>query len=258
MLKALLGIVGLALAWAACAADKVIDIPTRAGVTQRFLYMPAADAKAAVVLFPGGHGGLQLDAGGTPRRLRNNFLVRSAPLFVAQGISVALVDAPSDRQSEPFLLGFRESPQHAADVQAVIAWLKTQQNVPVWLVGTSRGTQSAAASAIAIRNGGPDGVVLTSTILVDRRSTAVPDMAVDTLTLPVLVVHHEQDGCRACSFNDVPRLMRKLTAPRKELISFRGGDNVGDPCEALAYHGYNGIENEVVGRIGAWILAAPR
>jgi dienelactone hydrolase len=259
MPKALLAVIGLALACAASAADKVIDIPTRAGVTQRFLYMPAAGAKAAVILVPGGHGGLQLDASGTPRGLRNNFLVRSAPLFVAQGISVALVDAPSDRQSEPFLSGFRQSPQHAADVQAVIAWLRTQNAVPVWLVGTSRGTQSAAATALAIKSGGPDGLVLTSSILTDRRETPVPDMAVDALKIPVLVVHHEQDGCRACSFSEVPRLMNKLAAaPRKELLSFRGGNNVGDPCEGRAYHGYNGIENEVVGRISAWILATPR
>jgi hypothetical protein len=30
-------------------------------------------------------------------------------------------------------------------------------------------------------------------------------------------------------------------------------DSDGDPCEAFAYHGYNGIEREVVGRITAWI-----
>ena len=249
----------LALAGLACAADKVVDIPTRPGVTQRFVYRPAAEAKASAILFAGGHGGLQLDASGSQRGLRNNFLVRSARLFVAQGISVALIDAPSDRQSEPFLFGFRESAQHATDVQAVIAWLKAQNAVPVWLGGTSRGTQSAAATAVAIKSGGPDGIVLTSTILADRRGTPVPDMAVDTLTMPVLVVHHEQDGCRACAFSDVPRLMSRLaSAPRKELISFRGGNNVGDPCEALAYHGYNGLESEVVGRISAWMLAAPR
>ena len=240
------------------AAEKIVDIPTRSGVTQRFLLLPAADAKAAVILFAGGHGGLQFDDGGRPRTLRNNFLVRSRELFAAQGLTVAIVDAPSDRQSEPFLSGFRQTPEHAADVQAVIAWLKAQAKLPVWLVGTSRGTQSAAAVAVALKSGGPDGIVLTSTILADRRGRPVPDMAVDTLKIPVLVVHHEQDGCRACLYSDVPRLMSKLApVPRKELIAFRGGENHGDPCEALAYHGYNGIEREVVGRIAAWIVTKP-
>jgi hypothetical protein len=253
----------LGLLWLACltvfgpviAQDKVIDISTRAGVTQRFVVMPAADAKATVLLFAGGHGGLQLSDAGTPAWGKNNFLVRSARLFAAQGLTVAIIDAPSDRQSEPYLSGFRHTPEHTADVKAVIAWLKDSTKLPVWLVGTSRGTQSVGAAATALQSGGgPDGIVLTSTILNDGRSKPVPDMAMDTLKIPVLVVHHEQDACRVCLFRDMPRLMGKLTAtPRKELITFRGGDNQGDPCEAMAYHGYNGLEQEVVGRIAAWV-----
>ena len=81
-------------ACAAGAADKVVDIPTRPGVTQRFLLMPVAGAKASVILFAGGHGGLQLDDSGRPRWGRNNFLVRSAALFAAQGLTVAIIALP--------------------------------------------------------------------------------------------------------------------------------------------------------------------
>src|SRR6185503_5986828 len=102
---------------------------------------------------------------------------------------------------------------------------------------------------------GPDGIVLTSTILTDRRSRPVPDMGVESIKLPVLVVHHEQDGCRQCLYSDVPRLMSKLSgASKKELVTFRGGESHGDPCEALSYHGYNGLEKEVVERIAAWMM----
>jgi hypothetical protein len=78
------------------AEDSVIDIPTRNGVAQRFLLIAAPDAKAAVVLFAGGHGGLQLDQAGNARWGNNNFMVRSAHLFASQGLTVAIVDAPSD------------------------------------------------------------------------------------------------------------------------------------------------------------------
>lgn len=37
--------------------------------------------------------------------------------------------------------------------RAVIAWLREQLHVPVWPVGTSRGTQSVAATAIAFVKG---------------------------------------------------------------------------------------------------------
>jgi hypothetical protein len=81
-------------------------------------------------------------------------------------------------------------------------------------------------------------------------------MDLDKLTIPVLVVHHEQDGCSLCLFRDMPPLMQKLGAlPRKELVTFKGGESRGDPCEAFAYHGYNGLEREVVGRIAGWIVS---
>ncbi len=237
----------------AAQTPRVLDVPSRAGVTQRFLLLQTENAKAAVILFAGGHGGLQLAADGTMKALRGNFLVRSRELFAAQGLAVAVIDAPSDRQN---LSGFRDSAGHAADVKAVIAWLKTELKIPVWLVGTSRGTQSAAyvATQSAPADGGADGVVLTSSVLVDRRERPAPDMALSRINVPVLVTHHRQDSCRACLYADLPRLTDKLKHLKKtEVIVFDGGDNVGDPCEARAYHGYNGIEAEVVAKISAWI-----
>jgi len=237
-------------------SEKVIDIPTRQGVTQRFLYLAADNPKAAVILFPGGHGGLQISSDGTMAWGKKNFLVRSRDLFVQKGLTVAVVDAPSDRQSSAFTGGFRQKPEHVKDMKSVIAWLKKQNNVPVWLVGTSRGTQSAAfiATQLSVKDGGPDGLVLTSTILSDDKERPVTDMQLGNIAIPVLVVHHEQDGCKHCSCSDLPGLMKKLGAtPRHELITFKGGKDKGYPCEAFAYHGFNGIENEVVSRIAEWI-----
>jgi hypothetical protein len=81
-------------------------------------------------------------------------------------------------------------------------------------------------------------------------------MPLDRLAIPVLVVHHEQDGCKLCAFADVPALMSRLDkAPKRQLLAFKGGTSRGDPCEAFAYHGFNGIERDVVEQIAAWITA---
>jgi hypothetical protein len=93
------------------------------------------DPKAAVVLIPGGHGGLKILANGSFKWGDGNFLVRTRQLFADHGFTVAVVDAPSDRQSLPYLGGFRQKPEHASDIKAVIAWLREQSKVPVWLVG---------------------------------------------------------------------------------------------------------------------------
>jgi dienelactone hydrolase len=255
-LIALLALAGQALAQAH-AAEKVVDIPTRPGVTQRLLLTEVPGAKAAVVLLAGGHGGLQIQSDGSMRWGSGNFLVRSRALFAQQGVTVAVVDAPSDKQVEPHLSGHRQRPDHVADLQAVIAWLRESAKVPVWLVGTSRGTQSAAHVATSLdAPNGPDGVVLTATILTDPRGRPVTAMALERLRVPVLVVHHEQDGCSHCPYSEVPTLMGKLVnAPRSQALGMTGGITRGDPCEAASHHGFNGVEAEVVQKTVAWMLA---
>lgn len=234
-----------------------VDIPTRPGVTQRVLVIAPDQPRAAVILFAGGEGGIGIEPDGRITR-GGNFLVRSRELFSGNGLLTVVIDAPSDRQSHPFLSGSRQSDEHVADVKAVMAWIRQQADIPVWLVGTSRGTQSAAHVATRLQpaDGGPDGIVLTATILTDRNSRAVPDMALERLRIPVLVAHHREDGCRYCLFSDMPRLMDRLTtSPRSALLAFEGGISQGDPCQARAYHGFNGIEREVIDRIAAWIIA---
>ncbi|MGE0558953.1 MAG: alpha/beta hydrolase [Burkholderiales bacterium] len=248
--------VSVLLLAASCAAfaqsPQVVDLPSRPGVTQRILVLTPEKPQAAVVLFAGGNGNIGIRPDGRIAR-SGNFLVRSRELFAGRQLLTVVIDAPSDRSAVP-----RETDDHVSDVKAVIAWIRQQADIPVWLVGTSRGTQSAAhvATRLARADGGPDGVVLTATMLSDQRGTAVPEMPLDRLRIPVLVAHHRHDGCRYCLFSDMPRLMERLTTPpRKELLVFEGGNDVGDPCQARAYHGFNGIEREVIDRITAWITA---
>lgn len=252
----LLGLILLATQAYAKFPEQVVDIPTRDSVTQRFILIKPERPIATVILFAGGHGGLQISPQGEIGWGKGNFLVRSRQLFAEQGLGVAVVDAPSDRQDSPYLSNFRQRPEHAADIKAVIAWLRQDAKLPVWLVGTSRGTQSVAYVATLLTDkSGPDGIVLTSTMLTDAAGNrAVPDMPLEKITIPALVVHHEQDECKHCRFALIPGLMAKLSAtPRKELIAFRGGKNTGDACQAQAYHGFNELELEVVTSVAKWI-----
>lgn len=52
----------------------------------------------------------------------------------------------------------------------------------------------------------------------------------------------------------MPALMGRLVnAPKKQLLAFKGGNNCGDGCEAMAHHGFNGRERDVVRQTAAWI-----
>jgi hypothetical protein len=191
-----------------------------------------------------------------------NFLERNRTLFAERGFVVASIAPPSDRKD--LNGGFRVTSEHVQDIQALIAWLRQKFSLPVWLVATSNGTISAAFTAIQLTGSdGPDGIVLTSSILTNsnndpNESIPVPDLAIDKIQIPVFVVHHEMDGCMHCEPNKLPGLMDKLTnAPRKELWTVSGGKNYGDPCYPEAYHGFNGIDKDVIDNIAGWILPAP-
>jgi hypothetical protein len=257
MLRSLRLFALLALLPAAALASEVSvkDIPTRAGVTQRVLLIKPEKPVASVVLFAGGSGLVAIGADGRPGR-GGNFLVRSREHFAREQLLVAVVDAPSDRIDGPALDFFRQSAEHAHDIAQVIALLRLEAKVPVWLVGTSRGTTSVANVAIRLRENGPDGVVFTASMVGADRER-LPAMAIDTIRVPVLVVHHEEDQCKYCLYSDVPGLMTGLKgAPKLELIAFKGGGPVrGDPCLAFHYHGFVGIEEQLVRRIADWIKA---
>lgn len=239
-------------------AEERVSLPTRAGVTQSFyLTKPAGPPLASLILFPGGGGKLQ---GYGPAKLdHGNFLVRSRNLFVAKGFVVAVIDAPSD---QPGGMGeFRVGEDHRRDIAAVIAYLRQAAPVPVWLVGTSRGTLSAANGA-ALEAGGPDGVVLTSSVTrgSKRQKMTVYDDDLDAIRVPALLVHNRNDACPLCPFSDMPDLLEALdNAPRKELVAVEGGaPSESEACKSLSRHGYFGIEEQVVGVITDWIIRTSR
>jgi len=233
-------------------------IPTRPKVTQPFLFIRPPDKPvASVILFAGGHGRLAL----SPQEIgwgSSNFLVRNRHRFAHEGFWVALVDAPSDRPQG--LWNFRTTVAHAEDIKHVIAELRKIGGVPVWVVGISMGTVSAANGAARLKDGGPDGRVLTSTVTKESRQVTetVNAIRLKDIRVPTLVVHHKKDDCVITPYELAVALMRSLThAPKKEVLTFSGGDlSVLDPCEATSYHGFSGLDAEVVTAIASWIKAA--
>lgn len=238
-------------------AEERMTLATRPGVTELVLITPPAAAPvASVILFTGGSGVLfARDGAGQLHLNGENFLIRSRAKFAAAGFLVAAVDAPSDQPDG--MAGFRGTQEHAQDIAVLIAYLRQRASVPVWLVGTSMGTISAANAAARLTRGGADGLVLTSSIVVQTRSAAPIQtvVAVDQITLPTLFVHNRDDACPLCAFAFVAPVMARFTgAAKKELIAVSGGTTPQSaPCEALSRHGYIGIEDEVVGDVARWI-----
>ncbi len=232
-------------------ADEVIRLETRPGVKVPVFYMKRDGAIATVVLLPGGNGGFGALVNGKPSSA--NFLVRTRDLFAGAGFNVAVMGRPSDTNDLDY--ADRVSAAHLQDLKQLVEHLKTDSGLPVWLVGTSRGTVSATAAAVKFGNADLAGIVLASSVVNYKKVGAVPTQDIAAIKIPVLVVHHEQDGCKICAPHEVPAIVQGLkNAPVKKLVMVNGGSNpTGDSCDALHYHGYIGIEKEVVAMITDWI-----
>jgi len=190
-------LIGFSLAiWSGPAAAGEISVETlvpRPGVSERVLIIkPDGSPKASVVLFAGGRGNLEVQADGTIKNT-GNFLVETRELFASHGLLVAVFDAPSDRKGKNGMLGYRITEDHAADIAAVVKRMRDLAPVPVWLVGTSRGTISAANGAARLPPpAGPDGIVLTSTVVENgnRGQDSIHQAALERIGVPTLVFHH--------------------------------------------------------------------
>jgi hypothetical protein len=214
----------------------------------------APNAKATLILLPGGAGGIGR-TGDAAWPDGGNFLVRSAPMFAAAGYNLAVMARPSDIEDMEY--GFRTSRAHVDDLRRVAQMVKQKFGAPVWLVGTSRGTVSAAVATIEMRDEAlVDGIVLTSSVTnLRKRAGAVPTLSLDRIKVPVLVVHHQKDACENCRPDGAALIVRGLTnAPVKKLVMVDGGSGPqGNPCEPYHYHGYIGKEQEAVNVIAGWI-----
>lgn len=101
---------------AAHAEGTLFKVPTRPDVKTTLFWEPVEGAEATVLLFPGGGGGFGKveDCKATS----NNFLVRSAPYFTANGLNVAIFGRPSDLEDLDY--ADRISDTHMADVRKVL------------------------------------------------------------------------------------------------------------------------------------------
>jgi hypothetical protein len=248
--RALLAVILLAAsAMSLAAEDKVVKLDTRPSVSVSFYYMKRDGAAATLVLLPGGGGGIGL-RDGVPTS--QNFLVRARDDFAARGFNVAVVNRPSDKELD---YDARTTPEHVKDLREVVGYIKKDTGLPVWLVGTSRGTVSAAAAAIAFGNEELAGIALTSSVTSRKRSGNLPGQKLEAIRIPVLVVHHAKDACVVTVPTQAPWIIDGLkNAPVKKLVLVSGGLNpMGVPCENQHWHGFIGMEKEAVDIVAGWI-----
>lgn len=186
--------------------------------------------KYVVILFPGGNGVVDPHWEGDrlAYRMQGNFLIRSRPFLVDEEFATVTTNASQVKER----------------IQAILDDLARRwPTAQVYLMGTSRGTFDTLALAPYLSER-IAGEIHTSSV------AAIADLDPSQYSNRQLVVHHRSDTCRTTPYTAAQRSHDRYGT---EFIAMEGGISVGDPCEAFAHHGYNGIEKETMAAIKAWI-----
>lgn len=243
---------------AVAAAQEMVTIPTRPGVTQSFFVagMGKRAPEAVAVMYIGGYGEISLRReDGQVKFGQGNFLPRARREFIRNGVLPVVVDVPSDAPRGGVGDDYRMGPQQVADTRAVLAELRRRYpGVPLFIVTTSRSTLSGAHLG---RELGDEiaGVVLSSSMFVSPKGNwrVIADFDFAAIKAPVLFVHHRHDSCVATPYGVAARL-----GERFPLVTVSGGKLAeSGPCDPFSAHGFFGKEPETVDAICAWMLKKP-
>jgi hypothetical protein len=214
------------------AAQETVSV----GGVQAVLLKPKGAPIGSLVLLAGGDGSIGVGPKGTIAR-GGNQLVRTRGDYAARGFAVLVPDA-------------------GVNVAAAVEYMAAIKR-PATLVGTSRGTQRAA-TGIA-QGAKPDALVLTAGFLSSKSGEGVNRHVIHLLGSPsllprTLVIHHRQDACKYTLPSGVDPFIA-WSRGRARVVWLDGGTSTDDPCQARSYHGFNGIDDQVVKAVAEFAAA---
>ena len=225
---------------------QVIEVPFKSEIPTKTFLVAAPNSKATVLLFIGGDGVLNLQADGSTAK--ENPLIRSVNLWKKYGINAVLVDSPSDL-GDARRGNTRNAPDYLERVTTVVNFYQKKYSLPVWAFGHSMGTVTVINLANRPdANNNVAGIISAGTHKGEVLST--------TFMMPVLSVHHTNDGCAATPVVASENIIKgRQNNTKSQLVMIDGGVSEGIPCMGLAYHGFNKTEDKLVEAAAQFILS---
>jgi hypothetical protein len=238
---------------------------TRPGVLNRVLVLKPDQPTGAVMLLPGGHGNINLDAQAHIGWGEDDFLLRTRMRYANGGLLAIVPDVAADHKPPASLVGFRTSPMRADDLRALADRLRGMAP-KVWMVAYDSGVTSALNAAARGKADMIAGLVLISPILEEPEPTSsalIDGVKLALASMPALLISHESDSCSRPAVDRIKNAAAALKAPNFQSITIRGGSDqyaVSDPfeysedsCNMQAHHALAGREAVVSRNVIDWI-----
>lgn len=216
-------------------------------VFQRAILIKPTEPTDTALLFFRGYPGVERIDGLNGHFIRPP-LSRQVDTFLTNGIAMVVMDCPTD-QWATCKDSYRSSQEHADDVRSVMAKLRDEHRISkFYLMGHSMGSVSSRWLAKNL------GKEIAGSIHSASMNRAPPDgfaysvwkFPYNSITTPILHIHHENDGCNYTPYSIVKEYAGE------HLVTVRGGNPEGDPCR-IHLHSYDGRQDVVAQSIIKWI-----
>jgi alpha/beta superfamily hydrolase len=226
-------------------------------VQRAIILQPSAPSDTALLFYRGWSGIANIKSANDWQR-NLNFLKNYTGLFDEAGISLVVMDCPSDENgvspgNTPLGCNddFRSSKKHADDVRKVIATLREKNSITkFYVMGHSYGAISSKWLAKNLGNELSGSIHSASQTLATRNRAFAYSMEsfdMSSIKAPVLNIHHADDQCAYTPYSTV------LAYSTKNLITVKGGIPSGDICGGGHYHSFEGREEVSSKAIIKWI-----
>jgi len=223
------------------------------------MYWPGKDAKAVLLLIPGGEGYVGLKPEMTDNKYHQFQTLKrlTDPDLTSGRFDVVLMDSPGPLSPNQPYPSARGGTDHLIRIESAIRYYKEKTGLPVWLMGHSNGGISLTEFVkYAQKNNKMD--LINGMVVSAVRSETYFDAP---LSFPMLFMHHAQDGCRNTELSASFRNYEKVKSFNSATVQFvtitSGQAESRDPCRS-GFHMYFGAGEEVAKHLDEFMSANNR
>jgi len=218
------------------------------------LYWQGKESKAVLVFIPGGEGRIGLKEGQTDHGSQFHQMLKrlTNPSLTRGRLDVVLFDSPyelSPRQPYPVARGGSD---HLTRIESVVRYYRKKTGLPVWLMGHSNGGISLTEFVKVLQKENKANLIAGMIASGVRSETYFND----PLNMPVLFMHHKQDGCPKSSPDASHSNYTRVKEFNKSVTEFdyvtEGRTESRDACHS-GYHMYFGASEEAARIIDAFV-----
>jgi hypothetical protein len=218
------------------------------------LYWQGRGSKAVLIFIPGGEGYIGLKPGQTDHRSQFHQMLKrlTNPALTSGKFDVVLLDSPTELSPRQAYPAARSSRDHLIRIESAVRYYKEKTGLPVWVMGHSNGGISLSEFVKHVQKENKANLVagmIASGIRMESDFDAPLDM-------PVLFMHHKQDGCPRTLPDSSHSNYMKVKEFNKSVTEFvyvtEGQSESNNPCRS-GFHMYYGASDESAKIIDAFM-----